>query len=84
MSHDRRLVRSAARELVRTYRGNVLHFLLEAEYESVERGDGLSADAWFDIARVAAEILRGRRLQPFGDRLGEFGGWITPPRPPAS
>jgi hypothetical protein len=62
MTRDRRLVRSTARELVRTYRGNLLDFLLEAEYERRARGDTLSADAWFDIALVAAEILRGRRL----------------------
>jgi hypothetical protein len=58
MTRDRRLVRRAARNLVRSYRGNVLEFILEEEYWSRDIGDAASGDAWLEIAIVAAEMIR--------------------------
>jgi hypothetical protein len=47
--------------VIRVYRGNLLEFLLETEYADRQRGDRLSAEAWFEIAAEAAEILREQR-----------------------
>ena len=55
------LVRRAASQVIRTYRGNALEFMLENEHANRERGDHATADAWFDIAVAASELLREKR-----------------------
>ena len=46
--------------MIRSYGGDVLELLLEREYTERERGENVSADAWFEIAVAAAELLRAR------------------------
>ena len=55
------LVRRTASEVIRTHRGNPLEFMLENEYANRARGDHKTADAWFDVAVAAAEMLREPR-----------------------
>jgi hypothetical protein len=46
--------------MIRTYGGDVLQLLLEREYTEREDGEDVSADACFEIAVAAAELLRAR------------------------
>ena len=49
--------------MIRTHGVNVLELLLEREFAERELGEDVSADAWFEIAVAAAELLRARRIE---------------------
>jgi hypothetical protein len=57
------LVHRTAAQMIRTHGGNVLELLLEREFTERELGEDVSADAWFEIAVAAAELLRARPIE---------------------